>query len=186
MTSPFAALVWEIWHRGRRSVWLVLGCITLCALLNLEVVDRLHTDQTGLEALHALFGQLMVVSFLLLMGIFNYTEFNSTKDWNGFPYRLFVLPVPTWQLVAMPMILSLVSVELVYTAWIKLVWTHRQIPMPEWFAVVLGAYVVFYQTTLWSLAGLRITRIIALSFGGVTGILVAFLPFSAVNNPSPR
>lgn len=185
MNSPIASLAWEIWHRGRRSARLVLGCVALCSLLNLVVVDRLHADQTGLEALQSLFGLLMAVSFLLLMGIFNYTEYNSTKDWNGFPYRLFVLPVRTWQLVAMPILLAVLSVELTYTAWIKLVWTHKQIPLPEWFAVVLGAYVVFYQTTLWCLAGLRIMRIVALSFGGVTVILVGFLPFSAENNPSP-
>ena len=47
-------------------------------------------------------------------------------------------------------------------------------------AVMLGAYVIFFQTTLWTLAGLRITRIVALSFGGTghaaastSGILLA-------------
>jgi hypothetical protein len=119
---------------------------------------------------------LMVLSFLLLLGIFNYTEFNPTKEWNGFPYRLFTLPVSTWQLVAVPMILGLASVELLYLAWLNLVWTHTKIVMPEWFAVVLGAYAVFYQMTLWSLAGFRIFRLIVLTVGGVSSVLVASLP----------
>jgi len=95
----------------------------------------------------------MVWSFLFLFGFFNYTEINSTREWNGFPYRLFTLPVRTWQLVVLPMLFGVVAAELVYVAWIKLVWTHGSIPNPEWFAAVLGAYMVFYQTALWSLAG---------------------------------
>jgi len=40
----------------------------------------------------------MTASFLFLMGIFNHTE-NSSKEWSGFPYRHFILPVATWRLV---------------------------------------------------------------------------------------
>jgi hypothetical protein len=183
MKSPITALAWEIWQRGRRSAWLVLGCVSLCALINLGLVDRLSNEAAA--KFSPFFGLLMILSCLLMMGIFNYTEFNSTKEWHGFPYRLFVLPVRTWQLVALPMLLGVVSVELVYFAWIKLVWTHQQIAMPEWFALVFGAYVVFYQTTLWTLAGLRITRVIILSLGGASSIAVAVLPMFTFENPSP-
>src|SRR5690348_13529810 len=109
MRSPITALAWEIWQRGHRSAWLVLGCILLCALVNLGIVDRLSTE-AGQAHFYPLFGSLMVVSFLLLMGIVNYTEYNSTKEWNGFPFRLFVLPLRMWQLVAMPMVLGVASV----------------------------------------------------------------------------
>ncbi|EEF58223.1 hypothetical protein [Pedosphaera parvula] len=185
MNSPIAALVWEIWQRSRRSAWVAIGCVSACALINLLILDRLGLTESSRAQFSPFFGLLMVMSFLFLMGIFNYTEFNSTKDWNGFPYRLFALPVRTWQLVALPMLLGVASVEVVYLAWIKLVWTHQQILMPEWLAVILGAYVVFYQTALWSLAGFRIMRIVALSFGGVSSIVVACLPFFARDNPSP-
>jgi hypothetical protein len=184
MKSPIRALAWEIWQRGRRSVWLVLGCLSLCAIVNLVIVERLPTEEARAN-FSPFFGLLMVLSFFLIMGIFNYTEFNSTREWHGFPYRLFVLPVRTWKLVALPMLLGVTSVELVYVAWIELVWTHQQIITPEWFAVVLGAYVVFYQTTLWTLAGLRVTRLIALSVGGVSGVAVACLPMFASQIRSP-
>jgi hypothetical protein len=185
MRPPITALTWEIWHRGRRSIRLVLGCVFLCAFVNLVILDRFYTTEASRAPFSPFFGLLMVVSFLLLMGIFNYTEFNSTKEWNGFPYRLFVLPLRTWQLVTLPMFLSVAAVELVYFAWIKLVWTHEQIVAPGWFAVVFGAYVVFYQTVLWSLAGFRITRIIALGLGGVSSIAVACLPMFAFQVSSP-
>ena len=185
MNSPLTALTWEIWQRGRRSAWLALGCVGFCALVNLATSERLRATETGHALFPPLFGLLMTLSLLFIMGIFNYTEFNSSREWNGFPYRLFVLPVRTWQLVSLPMFLGVVSVELIYTAWIKFVWTHNDILMPGWFAVVLGAYMIFYQTTLWSLAGFRITRILALSLGGTSSIAVACLPFSVANGLSP-
>lgn len=181
MRSSLAALAWEIWQRGRLRAYVSLGCVSFCALVNLSAPEQFVTTQAG----SALYGLLMIVSFLLVFGIFNYTEFNSTKEWNGFPYRLFALPVRTWQLVTLPMLLGVIAVELVYMAWIKLVWTHEPISAPGWFAVVLGAYMIFYQTTLWSLAGLRIFRIVVLGLGGTSGIGIACLPLMATFTPSP-
>src|SRR6516162_7805282 len=152
MRSPVAALTWEIWRRGRRSATAVLACITFCAIINRIIPDTNHA------LFSTVFGLLMVFSFAFLLGLFNCTEFNSTREWNGFPYRLFVLPVPTWLLVAAPMGIGLITVEAVYFAWIKLVWTHGQLENPDtthgvlWLGVVLGAWLTYYQTTLWSLA----------------------------------
>ncbi len=174
MNSHLAALTWEIWRRGRRPVWLALLCLATCAAMNLGLWRDLHSSEAG----RTLFGLSMALSVFLLMGVFNYTEFSTSREWNGFPYRLFTLPVRTVELVTLPVILGVVSVELVYLAWIKLVWTHGEITKPEWFAVVLGAYVVFYQTTLWCLAGFKIARILVLSIGGTSSIAVACLPFS--------
>lgn len=182
MNSPLAALAWEIWNRGRRSARLAVGCLAVCALINLVVV---RASALGPELFNTLFGMLMTLSFLLMMGIFNYTEFSFSREWNGFPYRLFTLPLRTWQLVALPMLLGVASVELLYVAWIKLVWTHQQIPIAGWPAVVLGAYMIFYQTALWSLAGFRIVRLLALSLGGVSSIAVVCLPIFDKIVPSP-
>jgi pimeloyl-ACP methyl ester carboxylesterase len=178
MRSPTAAMAWSIWRRGQRSAYLVLACLAASALLN-------STSFGKLPAAEPVFGILMTLSFLLLMGIFNYSEFNATKEWNGFPYRLFVLPVRTWQLVSLPIVLCVAAVELVYFTWIKIVWTHLQVHMPEWFAIVLGAYAVFYQMTLWALAGFRTARVIALGLGGVSSVAVACLPIYGGISPSP-
>src|SRR6185436_16506620 len=105
MGSPLTALAWEMWRRGRRSAWAVLACTSICVFINLVALDKVQTTETGQSSFSVLFGLLMTLSFLFLMGIFNYTEFNSTKEWNGFPYRLFALPVRTWHLVALPMFL---------------------------------------------------------------------------------
>lgn len=120
-----------------------------------------------------------------MLSAFNYTEFNPAREWSGFPYRLFVLPVRTWQLVTLPMLLGVISLELLYLAWLKLVWTREEIPTPEWLAVVLGAYLLFYLTAIWSLAGFRILRLVLLGLGGCSSIAVAFVPAFNQLLPSP-
>jgi len=185
MRSPLEALAWEIWQRGRRAACLAAGSVGLCALVNLAAPESLRASETGQALLTPLYGLLMVVSLLLCFSIFNYTEFNSTREWNGFPYRLFALPLRTWQLVALPMFLGVLSVELLYLAWMKLVLTHEHIAMLEWFGVLLAAYMIFYQAALWSLAGFRITRILVLGIGGASSVGVACLPLFAAVVPSP-
>jgi hypothetical protein len=185
MHSPLTALAWEIWQRGRRAAQLALGCAGLCALINLAVPEPVRAADTAQAVFGPLFGLLMVLSLFLSMGIFNYTEYSASREWNGFPYRLFALPIRTWKLVLLPMLLGVAAVELLYLAWIKLVWTHHEIPKPEWFAVVLGAYLVSYLAVLWSLAGFRILRLLVLGLGGVSSILVALLPFFSGIFPSP-
>src|SRR6185295_15936361 len=118
-------------------------------------------------------GLLTVASLLLVFGIFNHTEFNPQKDWTGFPYRLFSLPVATWLLVVLPMLLGVAAVELVYFAWMKLVFVHDPFTRPGWLAVLIGAYMVFYQTILWSLAGFRVLRMIMLGLIGTSFVGVA-------------
>ncbi len=175
MRAPLAALVWEIWRRRRVSAYVVVACVAFSALVNDLILPHVVLTADDLGNFSPFFGILMVVSFLFVMGIFNYTE-NSSREWSGFPYRLFVLPIPTWQLVLLPMVLGVVAVEANYYAWIKLVWTHEQIPMSEWFAVVLGVYVVLYQTTLWSLAAFRATRLVMLAVGGMSILAMACAP----------
>jgi len=177
MGSPITSLLWEIWQKGRRSFLIVLSCLGVSALLNAVAIGTFHAHAGAMEFFSNVFGILMVVSFLFLMGIFNYTEANPARAWNGFPYRLFILPVPTSQLVALPMISCVFAVELVYLGWIKLVWTRQQIERPEWIAVVFAAYAIFYLSTLWTLAPFRIGRLIALGLGGASSVAVACLPY---------
>lgn len=59
MRSPLAALVWEIWQRGRRSIGLAIACVAFCALVNRAAPERFAASDAG----HAVYGLLMVVSF---------------------------------------------------------------------------------------------------------------------------
>src|SRR5438876_7890581 len=137
MKYPAQALSWEIWQRSRGSVWLIAGTISFCWFLNLLVPDSSGLSPSNRERILTVEWLLAVVSFLFVFGMFNHTEFDPRKEWTGFPYRLFVLPVPTWLLVLCPILLGVVTVELVYFAWVKLLFSHAETTRPVWFAVLL-------------------------------------------------
>src|SRR5207244_9232952 len=92
----------------------------------------------------------------------------------GFPHRLFVLPVTSLLLVALPTLLGIAAVELVLV-WVNLIFFHADGP-PLLVAVSLGGYMVFCQTILWNLSGLRSLRVVALGVIGIILIILGFLP----------
>lgn len=178
MYSPTGALVWEIWRRNRLSFLLVAGLLALGCVLNTVFSASVRATGAAHERLLTLDWLLVIGSMFLVFGAFNHTEFNPRKEWSGFPYRLFTLPVPTWRLVGLPMLTGATAVVLIFFAWMKLVLVHDAPPNLGWFALLLGVFMILFQAALWSLAGFRILRIIILGFGGVTFVLIAFLPFS--------
>lgn len=185
MRSPVTALAWEIWRRNRRAVWLAIGVLLSGWLFNLALPHDFRATPADRERLLTLNCLLGAGSLLLVFSMFNYTEFNPQKEWTGFPYRLFSLPVSSGVLAALPIALGIAAVELVYLAWLKLVFHHGELMKPGWFAVLLGAYMVFYQAILWALAGFRVLRIIVLGLIGTSFVGVSFLPFFARYTPSP-
>jgi hypothetical protein len=185
MRSPIAALAWEICYRNRRTI-LVIAAIVLSAwLFNLFFAGEFRATVSQSHQLLTINCLLTAASLLLVFSIFNYTEYNPQKEWTGFPYRLFALPVTALILIAVPMLVGVAAVELVYLVWIKLVFAQGELLKPEWFAFLLGAFMIFYQTILWTLAGFRIVRIIVLGLGGTSFVGVAFLPFFAQYVSSP-
>jgi hypothetical protein len=172
MNSPLIALAWEIWRQGRKLVWLVLGTIAFCALINHLVPNKRFL----LANFQAVYWLLMIGSLFLTFGIFHYAEYNRGKNWHGFPYRLFSLPVPTILLVMIPMFLGVVSVELVYWAWVKLVFGPLGRAVSFWPAACVGAGLLCYQAIVWSLAGFRITRIIVLASSGLVFVNLGMVP----------
>ncbi len=177
MRSPVIALAWEIWRRGHKLAWAAAGILSICAVLNLTEWGRASVFK-NFEPSYWL---LMVCSIFLVFGIFHYAEFDRRKNWHGFPYRLFALPVPTWVLVACPMVLGVVCVELTYAAWARLVFAPVGRNVSFWPAAVLGVGLMCYQAIVWGLAGFRITRIVALALAGMVFMSVAslqlFVPF---------
>jgi len=180
MRSPITALTWEIWQRNRRSARLVIGIVLFGWLFHL-----VSPPSFGALAVARVNCLLSVASLLLVFGIFNYTEFNPLKEWTGFPYRLFALPVATWMLVALPMSLGVAAVELVYLTWVELIFAHDGVYRHGWIAVLTGACMVFYQTILWALAGFRVLRMIMLGVTGTSFIGVAVLPLFGEYISSP-
>lgn len=178
MNGPITALSWEIWRRNRRTIRIIpvlLLCSWLFNLLFAGVFRATEPKAHGLLTINCL---LTLAAITLVFSVFNYTEISIQREWTGFPYRLFALPVTSLALIAVPMVLGVCAVEAVYFILLKLLFSDGQMPKPEWLAFLLGAYMVYYQTILWTLAGFRILRIIVLGFVGTSFVGVAFLPFA--------
>ena len=176
MRSPTTALGLEIWQRNRVWVRLIIGIISFLAVFNLALPDSFSATSGRRDWFLALNQTLASISFLLVFAVFNYTEFNPGKGWAGFPDRLFTLPVTSLRLVAVPIALGVVSVELLYWSSIKLVFIHGEVERPAWIAVLIGAFMVVYQAALWSLAASGTLRFIAVGLISISFIVIGFLP----------
>jgi hypothetical protein len=185
MHSPFIALSWEILRQRRRLVWWVLGIVCACALL-----ARVISGRPGVfENIEPVFWLSMLASLFLVFALVNCGESSVARNWHGFPYRLFTLPVPTWLLVASPMLLGLAAVGLVYLTWAKLIFAPLGKTIPLWPGLVLEVGVISYQALVWSLAGYRILRMIVLGLAGLVFMDIATLPAYPellAHRPSPK
>lgn len=176
LRSAAGALAWEIWQRGSWLGWIVIGITALCGVVAWTVPNK----RPFADSFEAVYWFLMVCTIFLTFGIFHHAEHVRGKNWHGFPYRHFLLPVPTVVLVACPMILGLCSVELVYWIWAKLVFAPLGRAVIFWPALILGVAVLCHQAIIWSLAGFRILRLLVLSFTGFALLNFAMVPFILV------
>ena len=174
MRSPLFALTWEIWRRNAVSVVGAAGLLLACGILFSIFDETIRAS----EALRFIGYVAMVVSLILVFALFNHTEFNPAKQWTGFPYRHFVLPLPTWLLVAWPMFLGVAAIAAAYLIWARLVFPTLEIRMPLWTTVFLMAGMAGFQTALWSLAAFRVTRILALAVMANALVGIALLPIA--------
>ena len=163
MHAAILAMTWELLRRGRRLACWAIGMILGCAVVAFSASDKTRLLDNFEPGLYLL----MISSLILVFAIFHQAEFNARKNWHGFPYRMFTLPVGTSVLVIVPMVTGVAVVELVYLAWAELVFKPLHNPISFWPAAVLAAALPCYQALVWSLAGFRITRLIALAFAGM-------------------
>jgi hypothetical protein len=169
MPRATAALLWQIW-RGHRS-WIL-------AIVAMSVAGRLvHLAEgdAGGDGPSPLAFILGLLSFLFVFGVFTYTESSGGKDLGGFPRRLFTLPVPSLQLVAVPAIAGIVSVELVYLSWMEPL-SRGGTTSSLFIAVLLAAFMAFYHTVMWTLERLGPMRLLLLGVIGTALLGIGFLP----------
>jgi hypothetical protein len=163
MRSPMVALIWQIWSRRRTAIWFVIGITLFSGIFNWMFHDIIRDAQadrvsTGFPLVAELLNQHMALATLLLvLSIFNYTEFNPQKVSAGFPHRLFVLPVTSLQLVAVPMVVGAAAAGLISLTWGA--WIGRGSRL---FPLAFTAYLLLYQGISWTLPGLGAARMLLL------------------------
>jgi hypothetical protein len=175
MWSPVWAIAWELWSSQRRLWWLILGMISVSGLV-LRLSAGALAESEGLRSL-SFFPLLLTI--ILVLAIFNFTERDRRKSFAGFPERLFTLPVRTRLLVTCPMLCGVLSVVALYLVWVKLVYEPAGIRLlVRWPTTLLAAGMVFYQAVIWSFAGFRLARLLVLAFGFSLLVAVGCTPYA--------
>ena len=172
-------LIREIWLCNRKAIGWAIG-LALCGLLFDSAFAGANETTAGRDRRLTIEVLLMIGSLLLVFAVFNYTEFNPRKGWAGFPYRLFTLPLPTFALVALPIVLGLAAIELIFWCWVKVIFAPDDLTNPLWIAILLGSFMVIYEFILWAMAGFKILRLLTLGLLGAGFVGVGFLPALAV------
>ena len=167
MRSPSAALLWEIWRRNRVAVAVIVT--TTAAGRLLDYAEQPTDDPSSLIAL------LWMTSFLFLFGICSYTEPSGTRGIGSFPRRLFTLPVSSLRLVTLPVLTGIASVELLYLMWLPPLSRGGSLSQP-FVAVLLGAFMVFFQGVFWMLERLGPLRLMIAGAAAVVVYGVGLLP----------
>ena len=184
MRSPTAAIIaWELFA-ARRSGFValplaVIGCAAIAHAIGAQPGQ--HTTTADILT----FG--LVLATLFTFGFFNFTQLDPRTNQAGFPTRLFTLPVPTRTLVTIPMLCGGLAVAGLYLAWCA--WVLRPLGRNAplvWPALVLAVGMACYHAVLWSLAALRIIRIIALSMVGIALFCIALLPLERPDSARSR
>jgi hypothetical protein len=181
--SPIRTLAWGIWIRNRHAAWTAIGLTVFACMGNLLLPASARFAEGGGPRI--LIGMLNfnmgTAVFLLVLAVFGYTEFDPQRNTAGFPTRLFVLPVTSLKLVAVPTVLGVAAIELVALLWGELVFGHGDLSM--WFLFAAPMYMVFYQTILWTLPGVRSLRLMLL---GLPGAVLFMLPIAQLPGHSMR
>lgn len=182
MRSPTTALLWEIWRQHRWTVAVIAG-LTVAGRL----VDVLDTGgragDAGAES-SPLPTLLAMVAFLLLLGVFNYTESSGSRGLGRFPRRLFTLPVTSLRLVTVPLLAGIASIELLYLLWMDPLSRGGSASAP-FVAVLLAALVVFYLWALWALERAGSLRLFMLGVIAVALFFIGVLPSFPPTPPPP-
>jgi hypothetical protein len=182
MNSPAAALVTDIYNKNRTAI-LTAAALTLAGcLLNLVLPYQASGSDEANFVVSILQWHLVGASFLLTFAAGAYTEFSSQKGISGFPSRQFTLPVSTLKLVTVPLMISVAGIEVVYWVWMKLVFSASQ--QTVLFAAFFGAYMVIYETVLWTLGRLGPARLGFLAFVGFILYVKAVLNIRLGSNVS--
>jgi hypothetical protein len=180
MRSPAAALIWDIWWRHRTLVCVLIALTVFTSVFNVVLPENLRMggeDKSDMfdagDAVRIVNFHLILAALLLFLAICSYTDFNVRQGSIGFPYRLFTLPLTTFQLVAFPIALGVVGFEFLGLLWRTLVFRDD---LDAWGMLLIGVYVVVHQTVLWTLPRLGFLRMLVLGVVGIVFIVAFGLP----------
>ncbi len=155
MQSHAWAIGWSIWAKNR-GLFLAMAAYLLVSSIAVRMLPvREYPVVARLWVMPA------VVLLTALVGAFTMPETGpkSKPRHEGFPTRLFTLPVPTAALVGWPMLLGIATVVLTWFALVRLVLRPCGIDLPLLLpALALATTLAFFQAIAWAPFGHMLIR----------------------------
>jgi hypothetical protein len=147
--------------------------------------ERLIQAQRRFESINGVVLEASAVavglSLLILFGAFGMAEPDPVLGFTGLPSRFYLLPVPRWKLVAWPIALGFISMELLWLAWSGFVFGPLRWPgtnvLNFYYLGLLPVGLLLFQAIVWNTARFPITRVVLITFIVVGFGGMSSLPF---------
>ena len=161
--QPGWTIIRSIWWRHRRG----FGGLLALALVGAGVFQIAAPHFSHGEGWDAVGYLSMGLSLFLTFAFCGFTESDRRARFEGYPSRLFTLPVKTRTLVGAPILFGVTAVLSVYAVWSQFVLPRMGRELPWlWPSGYLAAGMLCHQSLLWALARFRVARLFALGLGG--------------------
>lgn len=151
---------WTMLYRNRKAIISIAAFLAMvCTLFFSTNAEKL--PQLVLVVL-AVFG---VFAYLILFGVFIHQDADVGTKGSCFPVYLFSLPVRTWQLVLVPMVLGTITILTMTTG---LLWAARQGGANTalfWPSFTAAAILAMLQATFWFPFGFSCSKLIVTLIG---------------------
>jgi hypothetical protein len=168
--TPTTALLWGLWRQHRWTIAAIAGLTAAGHVLHARDVSSTIADGPSPPVV-----LLAMAAFLMLLGVFNYTEAADDRGLGQFPKRLYTLPITSLRLVMVPILAGIASIEVLYLLWMVPMARGGPIFSP-FVALLLAATVVFYLSALWSLERAGALRLVVLGAIIVFVFAISVLP----------
>jgi hypothetical protein len=146
-------MLWELWSRRK---WVAAAQVVLLLLAVIVVQRAPHFSGADRDVLIPIAFQAGLVAILQILACFCYVEVDSRRLQGGIPGHLFLKPITTLRMVAVPMVCGGVIVVGVFLAWAVLVWRPLFLPAAElpWICALVLSFTWCVQAVAWSSANL--------------------------------
>jgi len=162
MLPMIKALIWEVLRKNRLGLLIVLFVVPVTWKL-MEYIIVI----AGLESVippQKVSTLILAFSTLYLYTIFSYIEVQSSQQVGGeFPQHILKLPLPTWVLAIVPILLSTFFILSFILIWVNfLIDSEVSILLQLVICAFVGAFIAWFQSISWGLNTPMIVKALAL------------------------
>lgn len=166
-------LTWSIWQRNSRALMLVAGFFVFFCTVILQV-----TNEGKFPIVLAISYVFLIFCYLALTGIFMYQDTDVGVRGSAYPVHMFTLPVRTYQLVFVPMLLGTIVYLSTGIAISKVVNGYYPDFPIFWPAFLVAGVLAMLQALFWYPIGVAYSKLILTLISLPTLVYFVSMPLS--------